>query len=86
MSELLRELSSGGVPSKFQKEIAKSALHIIYQSNNKELINLDSIIEFDSIIEQSEDNKLISAEKIFSKVEAGKIDDSKNNNNEEIYL
>lgn len=88
MSELLKELSKQGIPSDFQKETSKSALHLLFQSNNKGLINLDSLIEFDGLLEKNEDEKLSTAERIFSNVENNEtVEEAEDENNkEEIYL
>lgn len=86
MTTLLNEISKAGLPEKFKEEIAKSALHIMHQANNKELINLDSIVKFDNIMEKKEDEKLKEAEKIFSNIKQAEKPSENDNNQEEIYL
>lgn len=84
MSDLLKEISKSGFPEDFQQEIGKSALHLMYQHNNKNLINIESIKEFDDLLEKDTEDKLKNAEKIFSNIEAKEkpVED----NNEEIIL
>jgi hypothetical protein len=85
MSKVLKEIRSNEFPSDFISEVSKSALHALYQSNNKSLINLESIVSFDNLIELNENEKLTSAEKIFSNVESS-TEPEVNNNKEAIYL
>lgn len=85
MSKILKELRGNELPSDFSKEVSKSALHALYQNNNKALINLDSIVAFDDLMELTENEKLQSVEKIFSSAKSS-VEPDDDNNKEEIYL
>ena len=89
MSKILEEISGAGLPEDFKSEIEKSAYHLVYHGNNT-LLNIDSIVELDNIVElPTQADKLSAAESIFSNIDTSiptnnSVDN--NNNNETVYL